>query len=99
MMADSVLYTRELPGGGYVSIESIPETATAFRARVAVERRTDPLRRAGHASCRDLGGHCAGFRFIRQTMIERRCNRGAHDRLREGFRGPHVDAEPGRLQQ
>ena len=48
MMAHSVLYTRELPGGGYVSIEAIPQDAAAFRARVAVERRTDPLRRAGH---------------------------------------------------
>ena len=48
MMAHSVLYTRELPGGGYVSIEAIPHASTAFRARVAVERRTDPLRRAGH---------------------------------------------------
>jgi hypothetical protein len=48
MMPQSVLYSRELPGGGYVLIEAVPQTATAFRARVAVERRTDPLRRAGH---------------------------------------------------
>lgn len=48
MMRSAVLYTRELPGGGYVSIEALPERSAAFRARVAVERRTDPLRRAGH---------------------------------------------------
>ena len=48
MMAHPVLYSRALPGGGYVLIEAVPQTATAFRARVAVERRTDPLRRAGH---------------------------------------------------
>lgn len=49
MTFPSVLYTRELPGGGYVSIEALSESEAAFRARVAVERRTDPLRRAGHA--------------------------------------------------
>ena len=50
MKTPGILYTRELPGGGYVVIESLPSEDTAvYRARVAVERRTDPNRRAGHA--------------------------------------------------
>jgi hypothetical protein len=43
-----VLFTRELPGGGYVAIESLPTEAGVHRARVSVERRTDPDRRLGH---------------------------------------------------
>lgn len=49
MNAPSVLYTRGLPGGGYVAIEALSDGDACFRARVAVERRTDPGRRAGHA--------------------------------------------------
>lgn len=48
MILPSVLYTRDLPGGGYVAIESMPADEGHFRAQVAVERRTDPERRAGH---------------------------------------------------
>lgn len=52
MTFPEVLYTRPLPGGGYVAIEalepeSLPE-GPAYRARLSVERRTDPTRRAGH---------------------------------------------------
>ncbi len=52
-MADSdndpnILYTRALPGGGYVVIEEIDGDGDVFRARLAVERRTDPERRDGH---------------------------------------------------
>ena len=48
MDSHGVLYTRELPGGGYVAIEAVGEEAAVFRARVSVERRTDPERRMGH---------------------------------------------------
>lgn len=43
------LYSRELPGGGYVIIEAIPSDDGRFRAQLTVERRTDPMRRDGHA--------------------------------------------------
>jgi hypothetical protein len=49
MPGQGVLFTRELPGGGYVAIESLPPEAGVHRARVSVERRTDPDRRLGHA--------------------------------------------------
>ena len=46
------LYVRDLPGGGYVAIDlvsdSAPHQGTPCRARVAVERRSGPDRRAGH---------------------------------------------------
>jgi hypothetical protein len=44
----AVLYTRELPGGGYVAIEALPADGAKYRARISVERRTDPARRVGH---------------------------------------------------
>ncbi len=48
MDSHGVLYTRELPGGGYVAIEAVADEGEVFRARVSVERRTDPERRMGH---------------------------------------------------
>lgn len=48
MHGPAVLYMRELPGGGYVAIEAIPSEGPRYRARVSVERRADPARRAGH---------------------------------------------------
>jgi hypothetical protein len=42
------LYSRELPGGGYVVIEALPPEGGLHRAQLAVERRTDPMRRDGH---------------------------------------------------
>ena len=42
------LYSRELPGGGYVIVEALPSVDGVFRAQLTVERRTDPLRRDGH---------------------------------------------------
>lgn len=49
MASAPVLYTRELPGGGYVAIEAVPGASDAgYRAQVTVERRSDPARRAGH---------------------------------------------------
>ena len=48
MAQQAVLFTRDLPGGGYVAIESLPVEAGMHRARVCVERRTDPDRRLGH---------------------------------------------------
>jgi hypothetical protein len=45
----ALLYIRELPGGGYVTIEGQPATEGApYHAVLAVERRSDPDRRAGH---------------------------------------------------
>ena len=48
MHGSAVLYTRELPGGGFVAIEALPSEGAVYRARVSVERRTDPARRSGH---------------------------------------------------
>jgi hypothetical protein len=48
MAEDAVLFTRDLPGGGFVAIESLPVEDGVHRARVSVERRTDPERRLGH---------------------------------------------------
>ena len=48
MQSSHVLYSRELPGGGVVTIEALPDERSACRARVTVERRSDPERREGH---------------------------------------------------
>ena len=48
MDGPAVLYTRELPGGGYVTIEALPSDGATYRARISVERRADPARRSGH---------------------------------------------------
>jgi hypothetical protein len=43
------LYTRELPGGGYVAIDVLPAGAgSPAHLRLWVERRADPSRRGGH---------------------------------------------------
>jgi hypothetical protein len=44
------VYRRQLPGGGYVAIDSAPDGAAeaGVRAHVLVERRADPGRRVGH---------------------------------------------------
>lgn len=46
-MDRKLLYSRTLPGGGYVTIEIEPQDRTV-RAMLFVERRVDPLRRDGH---------------------------------------------------
>lgn len=48
MQNTRLLYSRELPGGGIVTIEALPAGNSACRARVMVERRSDPERREGH---------------------------------------------------
>ncbi len=48
MWESELLYSRELPGGGHVTIERRPPEGTQVSARVAVERRGDPVRRDGH---------------------------------------------------
>jgi hypothetical protein len=45
----SPLYTRSLPGGGYVEIDQTGDAEAGFSARLLVERRADPHRREGHA--------------------------------------------------
>ena len=46
MSSRAVLYSRELPGGGYVVIEDLVEDSGAsHHARLIVERRADPARR------------------------------------------------------
>ncbi len=46
---NSVLYVRELPGGGFVSIEGAPAVdGVPFHGTLLVERRSDPDRRDGH---------------------------------------------------
>ena len=44
-----VLYVRELPGGGFVTIEgqAAPD-GIPFHGALTVERRSDPERRSGH---------------------------------------------------
>lgn len=50
MKGPSMIYARELPGGGFVSIETQGAGAeSAFLGRISVERRADPTRRSGHA--------------------------------------------------
>lgn len=47
-----VLYERSLPGGGYVQVEEATASdrePALHRVHVAVERRSDPSRRDGHA--------------------------------------------------
>lgn len=45
----AVLYIRELPGGGFVSIEGrTPGNGTPCQGALFVERRSDPERRIGH---------------------------------------------------
>jgi hypothetical protein len=41
------LYTRDLPGGGFVAIDAHPADA-GHNVRLWVERRGDPSRRTGH---------------------------------------------------
>ncbi|MGH7718052.1 MAG: hypothetical protein ACREON_04310 [Gemmatimonadaceae bacterium] len=45
-----LLYSRELPGGGIVTIEATSEPdGSLYTARVLVERRADVRRREGHS--------------------------------------------------
>jgi len=44
------LYSRRLPGGGYVTIEQADGGGAAYRALLRVERRSDPARREGHVA-------------------------------------------------
>ena len=48
MSGPALLYTRDLPGGGYVAIEAREQGDAHFHARLLAERRADPARRAGH---------------------------------------------------
>jgi hypothetical protein len=49
MLPDSVVYSRTLPGGGYVAIDCVEaRPGTGHHARLWVERRADPARRTGH---------------------------------------------------
>jgi hypothetical protein len=43
-----LLYSRELPSGGFVLIEADSAEGELHHAFLAVERRSDPSRRAGH---------------------------------------------------
>ena len=44
-----VQYRRQLPGGGFVTIETHELDGTEFYGQLQVERRSDPARRLGHA--------------------------------------------------
>jgi hypothetical protein len=43
----AILYSRQLPGGGFVAIDTVADSR-GQHARLWVERRGDPSRRAGH---------------------------------------------------
>ena len=43
-----LLYSRDLPSGGFVMIEADTGEGGLHHAFLAVERRSDPSRRAGH---------------------------------------------------
>ena len=43
-----LLYSRELPSGGFVMIEADDLEGGLHHAFLAIERRSDPSRRAGH---------------------------------------------------
>lgn len=45
--AEPFVYTRQLPGGGYVAIQARVHDQE-IRLALYVERRVDPLRRQGH---------------------------------------------------
>ena len=47
MTGGALLYTRDLPGGGYVAIEARIQGEGQFHARLLAERRADLARRAG----------------------------------------------------
>lgn len=52
MPVHATLYTRDLPGGGFVAIDATPVELAGVpchRARLWVERRADVTRRTGHA--------------------------------------------------
>ena len=49
MTNGALLYTRDLPGGGYVAIEARAHGEGRFQAHLLAERRADHARRAGHA--------------------------------------------------
>lgn len=46
-MSRAILYSRELPGGGFVAIDALTD-GRSQHLRLWVERRGDPLRRSGH---------------------------------------------------
>ena len=48
MSGPALLYTRDLPGGGYVAIEARTQGEARYLGRLLAERRADPARRAGH---------------------------------------------------
>jgi hypothetical protein len=50
MASPAVVYSRDLPGGGFVLIDAVlpAEGSPDHRARLVVERRAEAGRRAGH---------------------------------------------------
>jgi hypothetical protein len=76
----SQLYHRELPGGGYVAIEMIPDADVSEMIeleRVAIERRGDEARRFGHQP--PFFSHPAGRPFRARIRVERRAEPGRRD--------------------
>ena len=76
MAERSSLYTRPLPGGGYVEIDQTGDPVAGFCARLRVERRADPHRRAGHpapviatAEAREAGAAVAALREIAASNV------------------------------
>lgn len=48
MHARPLLYSRPLPGGGFVAIDALAQREGAWHARLWVERRAESGRRSGH---------------------------------------------------
>ncbi len=65
---DAQLYSRDLPGGGYVAIEQVKHVdgdREVPRTRVCVERRNATDRRSGHQPpvIAEVDGHGSGVNF------------------------------------
>lgn len=102
----AVLFTRDLPGGGFVTIEALPAEDGVHRARVSVERRSDPGRRLGHRPpvIATLEGASRNAVFdelyriaVDNVAIARGIMRWQAERRRDGARSDAVghDREPG----
>lgn len=69
-----LLYSRELPSGGFVLIEADNAEGGLHHAFVAVERRSDPSRRAGHEPPVIAEAHGASRTVVFKELYEIACD-------------------------